>query len=123
MQVVLNGRSDIMSKNYMIAILKTPEKPPKIIKIPKRLKDMQKIVGGVIEEKRYEKVLIIYNENQDNSKLKINNIFNDLSVRGTILITGNDEKNGDVRSLNKSEIVKYLKKMKLKQRNIQNEIE
>jgi len=112
-----------MSKNYMIAILKTPEKPPKIIKIPKRLKDMQKIVGGVIEEKRYEKVLIIYNENQDDSKLKINNIFNDLSVRGTILITGNDEKNGDVRSLNKSEIVKYLKKMKLKQRNIQNEIE
>lgn len=112
-----------MSKNYMIAILKTPNKPPKIIKIPKRLKDMQKIVGGIIEEKRYEKILIIYNENQKDSKLKTNNIFTDLSVRGTILITGNDEKNGDIRSLSKREVVKYMRKIIYKDKDIQNEIE
>lgn len=112
-----------MSKNYMITIVKRPNKPPTILKIPKRLKDMERIVGGVIEEKRYDKVLIIYNQNQKDVELKTNSIFEDLSMKGTILITGNDEKSGDVRSLNKSEITKYLKKIKLKNRDIQNEIE
>lgn len=112
-----------MSKDYMITIVKPPNKPPTVIKIPKRLRDMEKIVGGILEEARYEKVLIIYNENQNDTKLEVNNIFNDLSMKGTILITENDEKNGDVRSLNRSELVKYLKKINHKRRDIQNEIE
>lgn len=112
-----------MSKDYMITIVKPPNKAPTVIKIPKRLRDMEKIVGGILEEARYEKVLIIYNENQNDTKLEVNNIFNDLSMKGTILITGNDEKNGDVRSLNRSELVKYLKKINHKRRDIQNEIE
>ena len=112
-----------MSKDYMITIVKPPNKPPTVIKISKRLRDMEKIVGGILEEARYEKVLIIYNENQNDTKLEVNNIFNDLSMKGTILITGNDEKNGDVRSLNRSELVKYLKKINHKRRDIQNEIE
>jgi len=112
-----------MSRDYMITIVKPPNKPPTVIKIPKRLRDMEKLVGGIVEEARYEKVLIIYNENQHDTKLKVNSIFSDLSMRGTILITGNDEKNGDIRSLNRSEIVKYLKKMSFKRRDIQNEIE
>ena len=112
-----------MSKDYMITIVKPPNKPPTVIKIPKRLRDMEKIVGGILEEARYEKVLIIYNENQNDTKLEVNNIFNDLSMKGTILITGSDEKNGDVRSLNRSELVKYLKKINHKRRDIQNEIE
>ena len=112
-----------MSKDYMIAIVKRPNKPPNIIKMPKRLRDMEIIVGGIVEEKRYEKVLIIYNENQGDVKLKRDCIFKDLSMRGTILITGNDEKNGDVRSLNRSEIAKYLKKIKFKNKDNQNEIE
>ena len=123
MQVALNGRSDILSKNYMFTIVKPPNKPPCVIKIPKRLRDMEKIVGGIIEESRYEKVLIIYNESQDNKDLKENKIFSDLSMKGTILIAGNDEINGDVRSLTKNEIAKYLKKIKETRRYKENEIE
>lgn len=112
-----------MSRDYMITIVKQPNKPPTVIKMPKRLRDMEKLVGGIVEEARYERVLVIYNENQSDIKLKRNKIFKDLSMRGTILITGNDEKNGDVRSLNRSELVKYLKKMIFNRRDIQNEVE
>ena len=44
-------------------------------------------------------------------------------MRGTILITGNDEENGDVMSLRKNEIVRFLKKIVFKKRNLENEIE
>lgn len=112
-----------MSRDYMIIIVKPPNKPPTVTKIPKRLRDMERLVKGIVEEVRYEKVLLVYNENQDDTELKINSIFKNLSMRGTILITGNDEKNGDVRSLNRKEIIKYLKKINYKRKDIQNEIE
>lgn len=112
-----------MSKNYMITILKKPNKPPEIIKIPKKLKNMSNLIGGIVEEVIYEKVIIIYNKNQDDLKLKINRVFDDLSLKGNILIAGNYEEEGDIRSLKKSEVVEYLKKIKYKQKDIQNEIE
>lgn len=112
-----------MSKDYMKVIVKQPNKSPTIVKIPKRLRDMERLVGGVVEEKRYENVLIIYNQKQNEKGLKVNQIFDDLSMRGTILITGNDEENGDVMSLRKNEIVRFLKKIVFKKRNLENEIE
>ena len=107
----------------MITIVKQPNKSPYVIKIPKRLRDIEKIVGGIIEESIYEKVLIIYNESQNDKVLKENKIFSDLSMKGTILIAGSDAINGDVRSLTKDEIAKYLRKIKEIKRNKENEIE
>lgn len=112
-----------MSKNYMITILKRPNKPPEIIKIPKRLKSMAKLIDGIIEEIRYEKVIVVYNRNQDDFKLKRNEVFKDLTLKGNILIVGNCEEEGDIRSLKKREIVEYIKKIKYKQKEVQNEVE
>jgi len=123
MQVALSGRSDVyrMSKDYMFIIIKPPNKAPKVAKIPKRIRDMEKLVNGNIEEMRYKNVLIIYNEKQNDKNLKNNTIFKELSMKGTILITGNDEKNGDVRSLKKREIIYYLNKLNIKQMDFENE--
>lgn len=103
-----------MSKNYMVIIVKPPNRKPQVIKIPKRLKDMSNLVGGTIEEKRYEKILVVYNENQKDNSLENNNVFDDLKLKGTVLLIGNDENTGDIRSLSKKELVKYMSKMNCK---------
>ena len=79
-----------------------------VLKIPKTIKYMKKLVEGDIEIKRYEKVLIVYNINQDDSNLKTNNISESLKLKGNIIIVGNDEKIGDIRSLTRKEIAKYI---------------
>lgn len=112
-----------MSRDYMITILKRPNKPPEIIKIPKKLKNMAKLVDGIVEEIRYEKVIVVYNRNQDDFKLKRNKVFKDLTLKGNILIVGNYEEEGDIRSLKKKEIVEYIRKIKYKQKEVQNEVE
>lgn len=111
-----------MSKNYMVIIEKSPRKKPHIIKIPKRLKDMSKLVGGVIEETRYEDVLIIYNKNQKDENLIQNKLFDNISYKGTILIVGNDEKVGDVMSLRKKQISKYMLKLNGNRKLKENEL-
>ena len=100
-----------MSKNYMIIIVKAPNQKAYIVKIPKKLKDMSMLVGGTIEMKQHEDVLLIYNENQKDSNLKENKTFDNLNIKGTILIVGNDEIVGDVISLRKKQILKYMKKL------------
>lgn len=100
-----------MSKEYMIIILKAPDQKPHILKIPKRLKDMSNLVGGVIEVKRYEDALIVYNQNQQDINLKENRVFDDLKLKGNILIVGNNEIDGDIMSLRKKQVLKYMSKI------------
>lgn len=97
-----------MSKCYMCVIYIKENGKIKVLKIPKTIKHMKKLVEGDIEIKRYEKVLIVYNINQNDSNLKINNISESLKLRGNIIIVGNDEKTGDIRSLTRKEIAKYI---------------
>lgn len=111
-----------MSKDYMVIIVKPPDNNLKIIKIPKRLRDMEKLVNGTIEEKRYEKILLIYNENQNDNSLKVNKVFEDVELKGTVLLVGNDEKTGDVRSLRKQELAKYISKINGKDLSKEKEI-
>ena len=47
---------------YMVIIVKPPNKRPYVIKIPKRIRDMVNLVGGMFNAERYEDVLIIYNQ-------------------------------------------------------------
>lgn len=59
-----------MSKDYMKVIVKQPNKSPTIVKIPKRLRDMERLVGGVVEEKRYRNVFEL-----DRRKLRYTNTY------------------------------------------------
>ena len=97
-----------MSKCYMCVIYIKENGKINVLKIPKTIKYMKKLVEGDIEIKRYEKVLIVYNINQDASNLKTNNISESLKLKGNIIIVGNDEKIGDIRSLTRKEIAKYI---------------
>ncbi len=97
-----------MSKCYMCVIYIKENGKINVLKIPKTIKYMKKLVEGDIEIKRYEKVLIVYNINQDDSNLKTNNISESLKLKGNIIIVGNDEKIGDIRSLTRKEIAKYI---------------
>lgn len=100
-----------MSKEYMIGISKAPNQKAHIIKIPKRLKNMENLVGGVIEIKRYEDVLIVFNHNQKDIILRDNKVFDNLKFKGNILIVGNNEIEGDVMSLRKKQVLKYMSKI------------
>lgn len=111
-----------MSKNYMVIIVKEPNKKPRILKIPKRIKNMSNLVGGTIEEQRYENVIIVYNANQKDQNLSKNQVFEDLSLKGTILVVGNDEINGDIVSLRKKQVLKYVAKMDFNAKNKEKEI-
>ena len=122
MLVVLNGSRWYMSKNYMVIIVKPPNKRPYVIKIPKRIRDMVNLVGGMFNAERYEDVLIIYNQNQKDENLKSNKVFKDLRLKGTILIVGNNEKEGDIISLRKKQILKYMSKITNKNIDKENEI-
>ena len=97
-----------MSKCYMCVIYIKENGKINVLKIPKTIKYMKKLVEGDIEIKRYEKVLIVYNINQDDSNLKTNNISESLKLKGNIIIVGNDEKIADIRSLTRKEIAKYI---------------
>ena len=97
-----------MSKCYMCVIYIKENGKINVLKIPKTIKYMKKLVEGDIEIKRYEKVLIVYNINQDDSNLKTNNISESLKLKGNIIIVGNDEKIGDIRSLTRKDIAKYI---------------
>lgn len=100
-----------MSKNYMYVIRKEVNRKPHIFKVAKRIETIRNLVGGEFEMKQYQDVLIIYNKEQKNTNLKENKLFDNLSLKGTILIVGNDEKAGDVMSLRKKQMKKYISKI------------
>lgn len=108
-----------MSKEYMVGILKLPNKKPKIIKIAKRLKNISNLIGGEIEEMYYKDVLIIFDREQKSTKLDVNKIFNDLELKGNILIVGNNQKEGDMISLRKRQLVEYMSKINNKSMEIE----
>lgn len=104
-----------VGKEYMIAIMKEPNKKARAIKIPKRISNIRDIIGGEFEIIQYEKILIMYNKEQDNNSLKVNNVLKDLSFKGTVVLTGNIETVGDMRSLNKRELGFYMNRINIKE--------
>ena len=111
-----------MSKNYMIAILKKEASKPVVIKISKSLKSIEKIIGNELEVKEYENVLLIFNKNQKDETLKENTIFDDIKVRGNVMIVGNIKSTGDIRSLNKRELLHYSQKMDIMNNELEKEL-
>ena len=91
-----------------------PNKEPYQKKIPHTLKDMQKVVGGLIEIVELEyNVELICNEEGKIYNLPMNRAIQNDIIAGTFFIAG--QHNGETISLSKKQIKKYKKMFKLSQ--------
>ena len=106
----------------MTIIVKKEHKRPYIITIPRGIAGVKKIIGNDFEVAEYKDVLVMYDKNQDNPNIKKATIFKELELKGTIVITGNDTINGDMRSLSKKEINHYFKVFRVRNNEKENEI-
>ena len=89
-----------------------PNKEPNKKRIPHTLKDMQKVVGGLIEFVELEyNVDLICNEEGKIYNLPINRAIQNNIIAGTFFIAG--QCNGETISLSRKQIKKYKKIFKL----------
>lgn len=103
-------------------IIVEPEKEPYVLEIVESLKNLQHIVGGLIEYVNLEdKVDLICNEEGKINNLPFNRIVGNDVIAGTFIIAGVNYKTGEITSLTKEQIKKYLESFSLK--NHQKQIE
>ncbi len=109
-----------MEEHYIKILVKDPGKEPEIKKIRKQLKAMKDIVGGYIETVPYKDAIIVCNEEGKLNNLEPNvNLGKDYIV-GSFFIVGDDEKNGDFKSLTDEQIEKFKKEFSI---NLEDEME
>ncbi len=84
-----------------------PNKQPYTEKIWNDLESLRKKIGQEIEVIEYNKVLIVYNARGLADNMPINRYIDELAIRGTFVITGNNTKELDFESLKEEEIEKY----------------
>ena len=108
----------VIEKQNMYVLIVENEKNPELKRIPNRLETLRKIVGNeYIDVIKYKDVLIVFDEEGYKKLLPINRTIDGLNIRGTFIITGNDEKNQDFKDLTKEQIEEYTKKFQLEQEN------
>ena len=84
-----------------------PNKQPYTEKIWNDLESLRKKIGQEIEVIEYNKVLIVYNARGLADNIPVNRYSDELAIRGTFVITGNNTKELDFESLKEEEIEKY----------------
>lgn len=84
-----------------------PNKQPYTEKIWNDLESLRKKIGQEIEVIEYNKVLIVYNTRGLADNIPVNRCIDELAIRGTFVITGNNTKELDFESLKEEEIEKY----------------
>ena len=84
-----------------------PNKQPYTERIWNDLESLRKKIGQEIEVIEYNKVLIVYNARGLADNMPINRYIDELAIRGTFVITGNNTKELDFESLKDEEIEKY----------------
>ena len=84
-----------------------PNKQPYTERIWNDLESLRKKIGQEIEVIEYNKVLIVYNARGLADNMPINRYIDELAIRGTFVITGNNTKEVDFVSLKDEEIEKY----------------
>lgn len=100
--------------NKIRILIVEPNKEPYKKKILHTLKDMQKVVGGLIEFLELEyNVDLICNEEGKIYNLPMNRAIQNDIIAGTFFIAG--QHNGETISLSKKQIKKYKKMFKLSQ--------
>ena len=105
--------------NKLRCLLVEPYELPKEIEIENTLDEKQKIVGGYIEciyLPNDPDVVLICNEEGKINGMKLNRYIGHDIIAGPFLIVGDDYENGDFKSLNDEQILKY--KMKFDKNSI-----
>lgn len=98
--------------NKIRILVVEPDKEPYKKKIPHTLKDMQKVVGGLIEFVELEyNVDLICNEEGKIYSLPMNRAIQNDIIAGTFFIAG--QHNGETISLSKKQIKRYKNIFKL----------
>ena len=93
----------------MYVLIIEDNKNPELKRIPNRLETLRKIVGN-------EQIEVIkYNLEAFKKLLPINRVLDGLNIRGTFIITGNDNKNQDFKDLTEEQIQEYSQKLALEQ--------
>ena len=90
-----------------------PNKQPYTEKIWNDLESLRKKIEKEIEVIEYKKVLIVYNSRGLADNIPVNRYIDDLAIRGTFVITGNNTKELDFESLTEEQIEKYTEMFKL----------
>ena len=110
-----------IEKQNMLVLIVENNKNPELKRIPNRLNTLRRIVGNEnIEVIKYKDVLIVYDEEAFKKLLPINRTIDGLNIRGSFIITGNDEKYQDFKDLTKEQIKTYTVKFEL-ENNIEQE--
>lgn len=106
-----------MEEHYIKILLKDHGKDPEIKKIRKQLKQMQEVVGGYIEAIPYKGAVLVCNEEGKLNNLEPNVDLGFDHILGSFFMVGDDEKNGDFKSLTDDEIKKFKKEFSLNLEN------
>lgn len=106
-----------MQEKYIKILIKEPYKDPEIKKIKKQLKQMQDVVGGYIEAIPYKGAVLVCNEEGKLKSLEPNVDLGFDHILGSFFMVGDDEKNGDFKSLTDEEIDNFKKEFSLKLEN------
>lgn len=100
-----------MSKIRVLIV--EPNKEPRQVRIEHTLKNLQKIVGGLIEFVELEhNVDLICNEEGKLLNLEFNRVITNDVIVGTFIIVGQNK--GETISLSRKQIRKYKKEFRLK---------
>lgn len=101
-----------MSKIKVIVV--EPNKEPYIKEVEHTLKNLQQLVGGLIEYINLEDDIdIICNEEGKLRNLEFNRIVENNIIAGTFIIVGVNQKKGATISIPENKIKKYLDMFKL----------
>lgn len=99
--------------NKIRIIVVAPNEEPHQLKIPHTLKDMQKVVGGLIECVKLEhNIDLICNDEGKLLNLELNRVLGNDVIAGTFFIAGQHK--GETISLSRKQIKKYKKIFRLK---------
>jgi hypothetical protein len=98
----------------MLVLIVKNDKNPELKRIPNRLNTLRRIIGNQhIEVIKYKDVLIVYDEDAFKKLLPINRTIDGLNIRGSFIITGNDEKHQDFKDLTDEQIKAYTVEFEL----------
>lgn len=112
-----------IEKQNMLVLIVEENKNPVLKRIPNRLYTLRKIIQNeFIEVVNYKDVLLVYDQEAFKKLLPVNRKVDKYNIRGTFIITGNDERYKDFKDLTPKQIEKYTKEFEIEQeKNIENE--
>lgn len=112
-----------IEKQNMLVLIVEENKNPVLKRIPNRLYTLREIIQNeFIEVVNYKDVLLVYDQEAFKKLLPVNRKVDKYNIRGTFIITGNDERYKDFKDLTPKQIEKYTKEFEIEQeKNIENE--